>query len=86
MAYTPGDSAPLTSTWTVSGTLSQRLPVAQTPAISVAPMPVANAPTAPDVVVCESVPRTSWPGLDRRSSTISWWQMPSPASKNLPRP
>ncbi len=37
-------------------------PKAQTLAISVAPMPNANAPNAPWLVVCESVPTTTIPG------------------------
>ena len=37
-------------------------PRAQALAISVAPIPNANAPSAPWVVVCESVPTTTIPG------------------------
>ena len=46
----------------VAGTLNHSLPSVHTPAISVAPMPVENAPNAPCVVVWESVPTTTMPG------------------------
>ena len=56
-------SVPLTTTLMVAGTSTLKmLPSAQTPAISVAPMPKANAPTAPWLVVWLSVPTITWPG------------------------
>ena len=55
-----GGNAPLTTTLMVPGTstLSTR-PSAHTEAISVAPMPNANAPSAPWLVVWLSVPTTT---------------------------
>ena len=54
---------PLTTTLMVAGTSTLKIePSAQTPAISVAPMPNANAPIAPCVVVWLSVPTMTWPG------------------------
>jgi len=51
---------PFTITLMVGGTSTFRtVPRAQTLAISVAPMPKANAPSAPWLVVCESVPTTT---------------------------
>ena len=41
----------------------QTFPVANIAAMSVGPTPVANAPLAPSVVVCESVPTTKHPGF-----------------------
>ena len=49
--------------------------------MSVAPTPVANAPNAPGVTLCESAPTTISPGRTA-SSHISWWQMPQPISEN----
>ena len=51
---------PFTTTLIVGGTSTfSTLPRAQTLAISVAPMPNANAPSAPWLVVWESVPTTT---------------------------
>ena len=47
----------------VSGTLNHSCPVANTIAISVDPIPVENAPSAPCVHVCESHPTTTVPGM-----------------------
>ncbi len=47
-------------------------PVAKTIAISVAPMPVAKAPKAPYVHVCESAPTITVPGLTNPSSGSTW--------------
>ena len=63
LASTPGAAWPDTSTRMVSGTRSQVLPVAMPTATSVLPMPVAKAPSAPAVQVCESAPITRSPGL-----------------------
>ena len=62
MAETHWGRAPETSMRRVAGTLNHSLPSVHTPAISVAPMPVENAPNAPCVVVWESVPTTTMPG------------------------
>ena len=62
LVITPADSAPCHKTRMVSGTFSQVCPVTSTPSISVEPMPVANAPSAPPIQVCESVPSTTLPG------------------------
>ena len=54
---------PLATTLMVFGTSTLRtVPSAQTEAISVAPMPKANAPRAPWLVVWLSVPTTTVPG------------------------
>ena len=63
LASTPSAKAPSTSMRNVSGTRSQVLPVAMPTATSVLPMPVANAPSAPAMQVCESAPMTRSPGL-----------------------
>jgi len=55
---------PLTTTLMVAGTSTlSTVPSAHTLAISVAPIPNANAPSAPWLVVWESVPTTTAPGL-----------------------
>ena len=54
---------PFTIILNVCGTLSQVLPSAIATAISVEPIPVANAPSAPDVQVCESAPTRISQGL-----------------------
>ncbi len=59
-----------------SGTFSQILPVANTAAASVEPMPVAKAPNAPYVQVCESAPTITVPGVTWPFSGMTWWQMP----------
>ncbi len=46
------------------------------------PMPVANAPSAPYVTVCESPPTTMLPGATNPCSTINWWQMPLPPRRS----
>ena len=54
---------PVTLTLIVAGTSTlSTVPRAHTLAISVAPIPNANAPSAPWLVVCESVPTTTAPG------------------------
>ena len=63
LAVTPSGQRPPTSMRTVSGTRSQVCPVAMPTATSVEPMPVAKAPRAPAVQVCESAPITRSPGL-----------------------
>ena len=63
LASTPSAKAPSTSMRNVSGTRSQVLPLAMPTATSVLPMPVANAPRAPAMQVCESAPITRSPGL-----------------------
>ena len=61
--WTRAGSWPRTTTLMVAGTSTlSTLPSAQTAAISVAPMPKANAPSAPCVVVWLSVPTTTAPG------------------------
>ena len=57
-----GPARPSSTKRTVSGTRSQSSPVAIAYAISVRPRPIPAAPTAPYVVLCESVPKTSSPG------------------------
>ena len=47
MAVTPLGSLPRKTTLTLSGTLSQVRPLAAAKAMSVAPIPVPKAPTAP---------------------------------------
>ena len=47
------------------GTLNQAFPVAIPAAISVEPIPVENAPSAPYVQVCESAPITTSPHVTR---------------------
>jgi hypothetical protein len=60
---TCGGNSPVTSTLIVGGTSTfSATPSVQTEAISVAPMPNENAPRAPWLVVCESVPTTTCPG------------------------
>ncbi len=55
--------APVTTTLIVGGTSTlSAAPSVQTLAISVAPIPNAKAPSAPWLVVCESVPTTTVPG------------------------
>ena len=62
---TIGGNFPVTTTLIVAGTSTfTAVPSAQTLAISVAPMPKANAPSAPWLVVWESVPTTTAPGPD----------------------
>ncbi len=63
LASTPGASTPETSMRYVSGTRSQVLPLTMPTATSVLPMPVAKAPRAPAMQVCESAPITRSPGL-----------------------
>ena len=63
LASTPSANAPSTSMRNVSGTRSHVLPLAMPTATSVLPMPVANAPSAPAMQVCESAPITRSPGL-----------------------
>ncbi len=62
LASTRSPSSPAISTLKVSGTRSQVLPVAMPTATSVLPMPVAKAPSAPAMQVCESAPITRSPG------------------------
>ena len=66
----------------VSGTRSQVLPLAMPTATSVLPMPVANAPRAPAMHVCESAPMTRSPGLAKLSAT-RWWHMPISTSLSV---
>ncbi len=47
LAVTPGRRSPVKVTFTLSGTFSQVLPLAAARAMSVAPMPLPNAATAP---------------------------------------
>ncbi len=44
-------------------------------------MPVAKAPKAPDVQVCESAPTRISPGFTKLSINL-WWQTPSPISES----
>src|SRR5680860_1076974 len=60
-AVTYGPNRPWNSKRKVSGTRNQTFPVAMAPARSVDPTPVAKAPTAPYVHVCESAPTTTSP-------------------------
>ncbi len=45
--------------------------------MSVEPIPVANAPAAPYMQVCESEPITISPGAACPFSSTTWWQTPS---------
>ena len=76
-AITPRCGVPVQLTRIVSGTFSHVCPVTSTPSISVEPTPVANAPSAPPMQVCESVPRTMLPGRTLPVSAITWWQGPA---------
>ena len=76
-------SVPRMSTRIVSGTRSHNRPVAMTAAVSVAPIPAANAPTAPTMFVWLSLPITRSHGWAYPRSAMSWWTMPwSPTSWN----
>ena len=75
LASTPSASAPVTSTRKVSGTRSHVRPLAMPTATSVLPMPVAKAPSAPAMQVCESAPITRSPGRAYDSAT-RWWHTP----------
>ena len=77
----PSLNLPLTSILNVAGTFNQVLPKAIATAISVEPIPVANAPSAPDVQVCESAPTSISPGFTNVSISL-WWQTPAPTSDN----
>ena len=77
---TIGSSAPVSSKRIVGGTRNQSFPVASAYTISEVPIPVPAAASAPCVVVCESVPTTSAPGVMWPRSGRSWWQIPAPAS------
>ncbi|MGC4113799.1 MAG: hypothetical protein QM765_03890 [Myxococcales bacterium] len=81
MAETFRCSLPLSVTLMVGGHLSQVSPVKMSEAASVRSMPVAKAPSAPYMQVCESLPTTNWPGRARPFSTMIWWQTPFPTSK-----
>ena len=50
--------------------------MANTAAASVEPMPVAKAPNAPYVQVCESAPTISAPGSTWPFSGMTWWHIP----------
>ncbi len=82
LASTRSPSSPAISTLKVSGTRSQVLPVAMPTATSVEPMPVAKAPSAPAVQVCESAPMTRSPGFAYDSAT-RWWLTPSSTSESV---
>ena len=59
-----GGSSPLTTTFIVAGTSTLKMtPSVHAAAISVAPMPNANDPSAPWLVVWLSVPTTTMPGM-----------------------
>ena len=77
---TPLRGLPAKVTLMDSGTRSQVRPSASATATSVAPMPAPNAPTAPYELECESLPTITVPGSQYPSSTMIWWQTPSPAS------
>ena len=70
MADTISGNCPVTSTLMVCGTRNQFLPRANIVAISEEPMPVAKAPNAPALTVCESAPVTISPGQAKDSATI----------------
>ena len=59
---TPRRSVPVNSTRIDSGTRSQVRPRARATAMSVAPMPAPNEPTAPYELLCESLPTITVPG------------------------
>ena len=58
----PLRSVPVNVTLIDSGTRSHVRPRASATAMSVAPMPAPNAPTAPYELLCESLPTITVPG------------------------
>ena len=77
-------SLPLNSTLIVSGTLNQVSPDAMPQARSVEPTPVANAPNAPYVQVCESAPIIKSPAVTMPASGKSACSIPIlPTSKKF---
>ena len=62
LAKTPAGHLPVSFTRKLSGTRNQVLPKAMATATSVEPIPVAKAPRAPPVQVCESEPTSTAPG------------------------
>ena len=68
--------SPASSTTIVPGTICQNVPIAMQPAMSVAPIPVPKAPSAPYVHVWESDPATTEPGTIQPSSTSTVCSMP----------
>jgi len=61
-ASAPPEREPERNSPIVAGILNQVIPDAKIAAMSVAPTPVANAPKAPRVQVCESAPAMISPG------------------------
>ena len=76
-AVTKGGNVPFSTNRIVCGTLTSSLPVPITKPASVLPMPVANAPSAPCVHVCESVPKITIPGFTCPFSGRPTWQTPT---------
>ena len=68
---------PVNSTSMTSGTFSHTSPRAMAAAMSLEPMPVANAPKAPLVQVCESAPTRRSPGMIRPRSARIACSMPA---------
>ena len=66
----------------VSGTRSHTFPVRKAPARSAEPIPVAKAPTAPQVTVWLSAPTTRSPGLTRPVSIATWKLIPPPTGRS----
>jgi hypothetical protein len=72
LAHTPGRTRPVRSIRTTSGTFTRTSRVYQAAAMSVAPTPNANAPTAPLLHVWLSVPTTTSPGRATFSTRYVW--------------
>ena len=71
-----GGTSPSKTNFIVVGTFNHSLPVPIIKAASVLPIPVANSPKAPAVHVCESVPKSTSPGLVCPSSARATWHTP----------
>jgi hypothetical protein len=80
LPVTPLPSVPVTVTRIVFGLVSGRVWVASTCSTCEVPMPIASAPNAPIVVVCESQHTTVMPGWTSPSSGPMTWAMPRSGS------
>ena len=82
LAPTPVGITPARTTLMLSGTRSHTFPVRKAPARSADPIPVAKAPTAPQVTVWLSAPTTRSPGLTRPVSSATWKLIPPPTGRS----
>ncbi len=82
LAPTPAPGLPSSNTLTTSGTRNQTRPLSRAPARSAEPTPVAKAPTAPHITVCESAPTTRSPGDTLLVSRATWKLMPPPTGSS----